>query len=716
MQKSSESRFTSRLAAIAPGPTKLVAPRRWTLNALIMASLFAIACSTGGSLPLDGDRSKHVGPIANGSPIEVSTAPDIIEIRELEAQRSLGEGKLVAHLTSSPDANVRARAARALGRLPFPEFSTEVTGPLCVALEDEQASVRAAASIALGMRADPESAGVLLAYWRDSDPTVRANIIRAASQVDTPPVRSQVLRSMNDPDMTVQIAAIRSTVNWSMEDSDAADVDRALLDSLSPTADREIIWNVLFALQRRNSERGRGAFIQYAGSTDERTRIFAMRGLSRIIPSAEGTQLLMKGIADEDWRVACEAAYGLGESNHAFAIDPLLTAVDHDSTHVRVRALEALRNFKAEQSVEIVTTAWRGHSDLSGSVRSAALGTLARMLNAADAVEMLDEASRDRDPVVRMGAALGTETLEMHRALPLLQKLVEDKNLLVATTAIDALKHHPGPQTRAMLHAALASSDNGKRLSAILALAHNENAVPSDTPLISQAIETATGDIAPEVVFNGLRCLGKIGGEDARRAVIKALEYPNFFVRRVARTVLSTDFGQPDTLTGSPSNLPSSTAKVVGRDYTARTRNPMANVITSRGTMTFELFATEAPAHVERFIELARAKHYDGLSFHRVVPNFVIQGGDYRGDGNGGVSKAGASQGQEFNTLSYIRGSLGMPRNENPDSGGAQIFVTHRDTPHLDERYTLFGLMTEGGEVLDAIEVGDVIVTVLIAE
>jgi cyclophilin family peptidyl-prolyl cis-trans isomerase len=90
----------------------------------------------------------------------------------------------------------------------------------------------------------------------------------------------------------------------------------------------------------------------------------------------------------------------------------------------------------------------------------------------------------------------------------------------------------------------------------------------------------------------------------------------------------------------------------------------------------------------------------------------VIQGGDPRGDGNGGTDWRGGSLRQEFNQRKFLRGSLGMPRNDYEHSGGCQIFVTHRPTPHLDGRYTLFGQCVRGLDVLDLIEPGDRIVSI----
>ena len=89
----------------------------------------------------------------------------------------------------------------------------------------------------------------------------------------------------------------------------------------------------------------------------------------------------------------------------------------------------------------------------------------------------------------------------------------------------------------------------------------------------------------------------------------------------------------------------------------------------------------------------------------------MIQGGDPRGDGNGGLDWRGQSLRAEFSPRKFLRGSLGMPRSEHLDSGGSQIFVTHRPTPHLDGRYTLLGQLIRGFEVLDMIEPGDRIVS-----
>jgi cyclophilin family peptidyl-prolyl cis-trans isomerase len=122
-------------------------------------------------------------------------------------------------------------------------------------------------------------------------------------------------------------------------------------------------------------------------------------------------------------------------------------------------------------------------------------------------------------------------------------------------------------------------------------------------------------------------------------------------------------------------------------------------------TIEIELDVLDAPITAGNFITLARKGYFDGLSFHRVVPNFVIQGGDPRGDGEGGP---GYAIRDELNQEPYLRGTVGMALAWR-DTGGSQFFITHSPQPHLDARYTVFGRVVSGMEVVDAIAQWDVI-------
>lgn len=125
---------------------------------------------------------------------------------------------------------------------------------------------------------------------------------------------------------------------------------------------------------------------------------------------------------------------------------------------------------------------------------------------------------------------------------------------------------------------------------------------------------------------------------------------------------------------------------------------------TSHGTIEFELFDDDAPKTVENFVKLAREGFYDGVVFHRVIPDFMIQGGDPTGTGRGGP---GYTFEDELNEHKVVRGALAMA-NAGPNTNGSQFFiVTAGETPWLDGKHTVFGRVTEGMDVVDAISAVD---------
>ena len=124
------------------------------------------------------------------------------------------------------------------------------------------------------------------------------------------------------------------------------------------------------------------------------------------------------------------------------------------------------------------------------------------------------------------------------------------------------------------------------------------------------------------------------------------------------------------------------------------------------GTIKAELYGNTAPITVENFVKLAREGFYDGLTFHRIISGFMIQGGDPNGNGTGGSSqtiKGEFSANGVENPLKHTRGVLSMARSSLPDSASSQFFIMHQDAPHLDGQYASFGKVTEGMDIVDAI-------------
>ncbi len=138
------------------------------------------------------------------------------------------------------------------------------------------------------------------------------------------------------------------------------------------------------------------------------------------------------------------------------------------------------------------------------------------------------------------------------------------------------------------------------------------------------------------------------------------------------------------------------------------TTNEVAVMKTTAGEMVIEFWTDVAPKTVENFKKLARTNFYDGTAFHRIIKGFMIQGGDpltkdLKNEGRFGTGDPGYKIKAEFNDRSHQKGVLSMARSADPDSAGSQFFICHGDASFLDRKYTAFGKVIKGGDVLDKI-------------
>jgi cyclophilin family peptidyl-prolyl cis-trans isomerase len=212
-------------------------------------------------------------------------------------------------------------------------------------------------------------------------------------------------------------------------------------------------------------------------------------------------------------------------------------------------------------------------------------------------------------------------------------------------------------------------------------------------------------DVAPDdwgdLRASALEALGKLKAPQAASLARAHLGDPDPLARDFAAKVLEEIEKKKPEMPQAPRLLPfvdRAELRVVDEGA------PRVRFETERGTFVVRTLPSAAPVHCARFLARVRAGGYDGTVFHRIVPAFVVQGGDPRGDGSG---SGGACLRQEFSAVPYRRGTLGVPRNSPPESGGCQLFFCHGETPHLDQRYTVTGEIVEGVEVLDRIDLGD---------
>lgn len=223
-----------------------------------------------------------------------------------------------------------------------------------------------------------------------------------------------------------------------------------------------------------------------------------------------------------------------------------------------------------------------------------------------------------------------------------------------------------------------------------------------------------------------LSALVKLDKTNAASSLKIALAAPDYLVRRHAANLirqndLSKDFPNAEANVGTVKTFNPATKTKLGQilntnaDYTRAVsrKNARAIVQTEKGVFTIEFAPADAPLTVDNFIKLADANYFNGLMIHRVVPNFVMQDGDPRGDGSGGP---GWQIRCEINMLPFARGAVGMALS-GKDTGGSQWFAAHSAQPHLDGGYTVFGKVSENDmKVVDNLVRGDKIISVKIVE
>ena len=261
---------------------------------------------------------------------------------------------------------------------------------------------------------------------------------------------------------------------------------------------------------------------------------------------------------------------------------------------------------------------------------------------------------------------------------------------------------------RARLRLLLGDADVGVRSSALTVLATRATMIDLAAALSARQLAVSDTDSDARLAFwtladSALRHTSTSTPDSIARA-LSELAQPSDPIERLAAARLARFASWADS-TG--------TARPI-EWYEARAREqsskPILRIETERGVMELELYSHDATLTVHNIATLAARGYFDGQRFHRVVPNFVAQAGDPRGDGNGGP---GYAIRDEINRHRYERGTLGMALS-GPHTGGSQFFITHSPQPHLDGGYTVFGQLRSGADVLDHIVQGDRIVHVTI--
>ena len=612
-------------------------------------------------------------------------------------------------LAMDPDATLRRRALLAIGRVGAPEGVPW----LISALQDPDADARAMAAFALGLVGADAKAAIpsLETALSDTSIVVRGRAIEALGLIGEPSAASAIVNASGG------CAALIVNLAPDDEAPKSPDIDacRLALYALVRLKDYSALasvalapsgqavshwWPVAYALQRINEARAAPALVTLASVPGVDTAGFALRGLTAlkdpaVVPVA--TALLKNPNADVKLRVA--AARALGQIGGA-ASAPLVDALASPSLPDNL-AIEVVAAIGASGATASFDALLDRLTDRSPAMRAAAL-TAAAKLNPDSFLLIASSLGRDPEWSVRAALATAFAAFPRERITAALGDLAQDEDARVHSAALESLAAVKSLDLTTRLFAALEAADFVERGTAARLL--GETKPENGVARLVAAYARGESDTAYGARGAALEALAKYGGDEAKAAIRRGLSDRSWPVRERAAELLR-QLGDPTAAPARPALLRQPVEFFQSPAVIRPPFSPHAFIETAAGTIEIELHIVDAPVTSHTFIDLARSGFYNGMPIHRVVPAFVVQAGDPRGDGEGGP---GYTQPDELNPTPYLRGTLGMALDWR-DTGGSQWFITLTPQPHLDAKYTAFGHVVNGADILDTLSQWDVI-------
>lgn len=642
----------------------------------------------------------------------VSRIEKMARLLRLEDTRSTGSGELERAL-HDPDRSVRRRAALAAGRIADPA----VTPALLELLGDGEVEVRRMAAFGLGLMGDKTAVDRLVAALQDADTVVRGRAAEALGRIGDPRAAPDVARmvvaalppgapvltvrgddpgSANDPWVQLRLGLFALA---RLKDARAAE---SVL--VANGRSRFDWWAATWTAMRLESPSLKPVLDAAASAGDPLSRAFAARGLGAL-KDAVAIDTLATLTRDKDETVAVNAVRALGVIGDARGLAPVVAALGSASTQVQAEALLAIAALPPDPGLRARAVGLVGSRE--AWVRAAAFRALAHVDREQFALVL---SGMDPDPEWTVRAAIATALGDAgdEVSLTVLYSMLKDDDARVLPSVLEALRKARGNDAADTLKKHLDHPDVAVRTAAADGLAALGTTGIDD--VLAAAYRKSLSDTDLDARMSQVALLG-IQKDPHAAEILREIARtdPSRVVRMRAGAALAA-LGQ-----SAPAPGPQAVERA-WLDYRLAMApydpvpgvpvyTPRAFLTTRYGRIEIHLDVLEAPLTTASFVALARRGFFDGLTFHRVVPGFVIQGGCPRGDGNGGP---GYTLRCEDGTRPYGRGTVGMALS-GKDTGGSQFFITHVPTPHLDGNYTVFGRVVSGMDVVDKIRPGDVI-------
>lgn len=645
---------------------------------LLSAAVGIVLCSVDPGVT----ASRYDGLMATAEGQEI-----LKNIALWEDQRVTGEGRLFEYLGSS-DPLVRLRAVEAVGRIQDPSD----LGRLLALLKDPDPGVVDEALFAVGQLGSRDAAEPLMEFCRSAPQDHLVPALDALGKIGGKPAAAFLMDLLHDYHSSVRAAAALALARA----GEPSAVSALLIAVHDP--DPGVAWRAIYALEKTPSDRVGKTVEPFLTSEHPLVRAFAARTLGKQDYKSADEQLA-EALADGDARVVVNAARALGLLQSSDAVHALGEVLDrHPSHHARREAATALGEIGDKKGKDFLIKALM---DKSVGVRVAAIENLAKILGRGAEI-FIRQMSGDGSRYVRAAAMESYGTAGLDRKIALLAEEAEyNDDPMIRAAAVRALAKFDDERVPPILKKMLADPDwvvVGEVVAAI-----GELKLTGLTGDLVVLYNSRTGREAQNIRLAVLRAFRDLQPVEASDLVREATRDEDPRVRTVAREILIAMGAEADPDPGDRYFYEVRFDRTRRKDLSPPLGTRAAVIQCRHGEIEIELFGDDAVQTTANFIRLARAGFYNGLTFHRVVPNFVVQGGCPRGDGSG---DAGYFIRSEFNHYTYGTGYVGIAH-DGKDTGGSQFFITLSPQHHLDGHYTIFGKVTRGMDVVNKIDQGD---------
>lgn len=609
-----------------------------------------------------------------------------------EDGRVTGDGKLF-RLLRSENPLVRFRTVQVIGRIQDPQDIPH----LLPMLSDADPVVVRETIFALGQIGSEEAAPALLKLNKSAPPELVPVIAASLGKIGGEGAVAALVEMLH---------AFKGRVRQAGAMGLARTADKTAIGALLISihdGDPKVVWRAVYALEKVESPRVVEKVLPFLGHEHAAVRAHAARTLGKQ-ESKKSVRALTSLLSDRKEQVLIQTINALKtilEDEHdPKVVEPLGNlATKHASHHVRRAAVEAL-SANAHKSAKDYLA--QSALDRNPGIRAASYIGLSRSLGK-NALIFLPSGLKDSDRIVRAAAIEAHGVTREEKKLDVMtDALSSDTDPMIRSAAVRGLSHHKYDPASPALLAALNDDDWVVATEAVTALGDigDEKAIPSLIDRFNMRSDRVDNDVRIEI----LDVLNNLKAKEAEALAVSALEDSDKRIRVSALTLL-------ETLEVEPLPELKSDRFFYERDFDLSRKADLAlpfgkrtaKINCDHGTVEIELFGDAATQTAATFIKLAESGFYNNLNFHRVVPDFVVQGGCPRGDGWG---DPGYNIRSEFNAHPYDRGFVGIAHS-GKDTGGSQFFITHSPQPRLNGRYTIFGRVTKGMEAVDAIRQGD---------